>query len=86
MYGALTMGSCYMIVAFTLLGARNNPANSVRVCHNPVLLSTNPYLTCHVARRGYNCLFLPVLLLLWYQFREGRMGVQFRSEFSWLAY
>lgn len=31
MYGALTMGSCYMIVAFTLLGARQNPDMQVRV-------------------------------------------------------
>ncbi|KEY67767.1 hypothetical protein S7711_04086 [Stachybotrys chartarum IBT 7711] len=31
MYGALTMGSCYMIVAFTLLGARQNPDMQVRL-------------------------------------------------------
>lgn len=33
LYGAATMGSCYMIVSMTLLGAKHNPGMKESVRH-----------------------------------------------------
>lgn len=35
LYGAATMGSCYMIVSMTLVGAKNNPGMKESVRHGP---------------------------------------------------
>lgn len=66
MYGASTMGSCYFIIAMTLLGAKLHPSMQFRVRFSISFQMEDIAKPFRAAWRGHNRLFLLILLLLRY--------------------